>query len=147
MASSDPTIRLQRLPQMMLFAGFAVWYFGAGALATSAANGLAFRFRLVAGRGMLEACFHLFLLVVGFVVLQGIARQRLGLEELTALPRRATAGREWLVGSGGGVGDGGYGASAGGVAGATSCAGGLWDGPVAGLSVNAGDAGDCGVGA
>lgn len=94
----EPTARVRRLPDLLLFAGFAAWYFGARALAGSAARGLAGRFEIAAGRELLEACFRLFLLVIGFVVLRGIARQAVPLRELVALPRRPTAGREWLSG-------------------------------------------------
>lgn len=84
---------------MMLFLSMVAWYFGAGVLAASAASGIGLRFRLVESRALLEACFRLFLLVLGFVVLQRMARHSGPLQELTALPRRETALREWLTGA------------------------------------------------
>jgi hypothetical protein len=94
--SGDP-VRRHRLPHLLLFAGFAAWYFGSGALSSRAANGLTMRF--VAARGLVEACCHLFLLVIGFMALQAVARQSATLRELTGMPKRATAGREWLTGA------------------------------------------------
>ncbi len=87
----------RRLPSLLLFAGFAAWYYGAGALATRAANGLTLRFP--AGHGLVEACCHLFLLVIGFMALQTIARLSAPLRELMAMPKRPTAKREWLTGA------------------------------------------------
>jgi hypothetical protein len=92
------TARARRLPQLLLFAGFAAWYFGSEALASRAANGFSGRFGLVAGRLVLEACFHLFLLILGFAALQAMARQAVPVGELLALPRRKSAGREWSLG-------------------------------------------------
>jgi membrane protease YdiL (CAAX protease family) len=66
-------------------------------LATKAANGLTLRFP--AGHGLVEACCHLFLLVIGFMALQTMARQSAPLRELMAMPKRATAKREWLTGA------------------------------------------------
>jgi membrane protease YdiL (CAAX protease family) len=94
---SGTPVRRSRLPHLLLFAGFAAWYYGSGALASRAANGLTPRF--VEARGLVEACCHLFLLVIGFMTLQAIARQSSSLRELTAMPKRATSGREWLTGA------------------------------------------------
>ena len=96
MPLSETPVRRSRLPHLLLFAGFAAWYFGSGALASRAANGLTLRF--VEARGLVEACCHLFLLVIGFMALQTIAREKSPLRELTALPKRPTAKREWLSG-------------------------------------------------
>ena len=94
-----PTHRVRRLPDLLLFAGFTAWYFGARALAASSANGLAGRFPLGPSRDLVEAAFHLFLLILGFVVLRGIARHTASLRELTALPPRPTQAREVLSGA------------------------------------------------
>ncbi|RXH55838.1 type II CAAX prenyl endopeptidase Rce1 family protein [Granulicella sibirica] len=91
--------RLRRLPQLLLFAGFAAWYYGSDALASRAANGFSVRFRLGLGEPLLEVIFHLFLLVLGFVALETIARQAVPLGVLIALPVRLTSYREWAIGA------------------------------------------------
>ena len=97
-ASNTTETRLRRLPQLLLFAGFAAWYFGSDALASRAASGFSFRFGLGLSRGLIEAIFHLFLLVLGFIALAVVARQVVPLRELVALPARDSASREWGVG-------------------------------------------------
>ena len=98
MPYSNPKGRLRRLPQFLLFVCFIAWYFVARALATSAAMGLAFRFRLIAGTVLLGACFHLFLLVVGFRVLERAGGRGVPFQGVGGLPRRGTGRREWLTG-------------------------------------------------
>ena len=98
MPLSDTQVRRRRLPHLLLFAGFAAWYFGSGVLGARAANGLTLHFGQAA-RGLVEACCHLFLLIIGFMALQAMARMSAPLQELTALPRRATSAREWLIGA------------------------------------------------
>ena len=98
-APSTTENRLRRLPQLLLFAGFAAWYFGSDALASRAASGFSFRFGLGLWQGLIEAVFHLFLLVFGFVALAVIARQMVPLRDLVALPARASASREWGLGA------------------------------------------------
>ncbi len=94
------TARARRTPDLLLFAGFTAWYFGAGALSARAASGFSTRLGLVAGRSLLEACFHLFLLVLGFRALQVMARQTVPARVMVSLPRRASAAREWSLGLG-----------------------------------------------
>jgi membrane protease YdiL (CAAX protease family) len=88
-----------RLPQLLLFAGFFAWYFGSGALASHAAAGLTLRLSQNGARGLVEACCHLFLLVLGYVALEAMARRSAPARDLVALPRRPSAGREWTLGA------------------------------------------------
>ena len=97
MPLSGTPVRRSRLAHLLLFAGFAAWYYGSGELAKRAANGLTLHF--VQGHDLVQACCHLFLLVIGFMALQAVARQSASLRELTAMPKRATSGREWLTGA------------------------------------------------
>ena len=97
MPLSGTPVRRSRLPHLLLFAGFAAWYYGSRELGNRAANGLTSHF--VEMHGLVAACCHLFLLVIGFMALQAVARQSTSLRELTAMPKRATSGREWLTGA------------------------------------------------
>jgi len=88
-----------RLPQLLLFAGFFAWYFGSGALASRAAAGLTLRVSQGGVRALVEACCHLFLLVLGYGALEAMARRSVPLRDLVALPKRASKGREWILGA------------------------------------------------
>lgn len=94
--SANP-VRRSRLPHLLLFAGFAAWYYGSRALAERAANGLTLRFPAL--HGVVAAVCQLFLLTIGFMALQAIARQSAPLRVLMAMPKRPTAKREWLTGA------------------------------------------------
>ncbi len=91
--------RIHRSLQLALFAASITWVIAATTLASRAARGLAVRFQLSDEYLLLEALFLVFLLVVGFVVLQGIAGRDSPLRTTIGLPSRPTARTEWATGA------------------------------------------------
>jgi uncharacterized protein len=91
--------RSERTLQLALFVTSATWFFASDVLSGRAARGLSERFNLEAGRPFLAALFLLFLLSVGFSILQAIAHRNSRLREVLGLPKRTTAVREWTLGA------------------------------------------------
>jgi hypothetical protein len=90
--------RSERTLQFALFITSAAWFLAADTVAVRAARGISVRFGLEASRPLLTSCFLLFLLAVGFSILQTIANRRSSLREVLGLPKRPTSGREWQLG-------------------------------------------------
>jgi uncharacterized protein len=90
--------RSERTLQLALFVTSGAWVLASDVLAGHAARGLSERFDLEAGRPLLAAMFFLFLLAVGFSILQAIGHRHSSLREVLGLPKRATAQREWTLG-------------------------------------------------
>jgi membrane protease YdiL (CAAX protease family) len=97
----DHTIqrRSERTLQLALFVTSAAWFLAADTVAAHAARGLSERFALDAARPLLTWAFLLFLLAVGFSILQAIAKRRSSLREVLGLPKRPTTAREWMLGA------------------------------------------------
>ena len=91
--------RSERTLQLALFLTSAAWFIAADTVAAHAARGLAERFALDAARPLLTWTFLLFLLAVGFSILQGIAKRQSSVREVLGLPKRLTAAREWKLGA------------------------------------------------
>ena len=91
--------RLNRTLQFALFGTSILWVFAADALAASAARGLWVRFNLPAEATLLKSILFLFLLVLGFAILQAISGQPRPLREIIGLPKRPTAREEWTLGA------------------------------------------------
>ena len=98
---TDPTLpaRSDRLLQFALFVTSLTWVLCSQALAAHAAQGIALRFYILPERPLLGAVFFLFLLAVGFSILQGLSRRTTTLRSVLGLPRRSTSGREWTLGA------------------------------------------------
>jgi uncharacterized protein len=90
--------RSERTLQFALFITSVAWFLAADTVAAHSARGLAERFGLEASRPLLTSAFLLFLLAVGFSVLQAIAKRRSSLREVLGLPKRPTSTREWQLG-------------------------------------------------
>jgi membrane protease YdiL (CAAX protease family) len=90
--------RSERTLQLALFVTSATWFLASDTLAGRASRGISERFGLDAERPLLAALFLLFLLAVGFSVLQAIAHRSSKLRDVLGLPKRATARREWVLG-------------------------------------------------
>jgi membrane protease YdiL (CAAX protease family) len=90
--------RSERTLQLALFATSVAWFLAAETVAAHAARGLSERFALDAARPLLTSAFLLFLLALGFSILQAIAKRRSSLREVLGLPKRPTATREWVLG-------------------------------------------------
>jgi membrane protease YdiL (CAAX protease family) len=91
--------RSERTLQLALFVTSVAWFLAADTVAAHAARGLSERFALNAARPLLTSIFLLFLLAVGFSVLQAIAKRPSSLREVLGLPKRPTARREWELGA------------------------------------------------
>jgi uncharacterized protein len=91
--------RSERTLQLALFVTSVAWFLAADTVAGHAARGLSERFALDAARPLLTSVFLLFLLMVGFSILQAIAKRPSSLREVLGLPKRPTARREWQLGA------------------------------------------------
>jgi CAAX protease family protein len=85
--------------QLALFVTSVAWFLAADTVAGRAARGISERFALNAARPLLTSIFLLFLLAVGFSILQAVANRHSSLREVLGLPKRPTAGREWKLGA------------------------------------------------
>lgn len=75
------------------------WILAAQALAARAARGISLALNLGVERFLLSAVFFLFLLWVGFSILQAISVGPVPVRELLGLPKRASSRREWALGA------------------------------------------------
>ncbi len=91
--------RSERTLQLALCITSIAWFLASDAVASHAARGLSERFAIDAARPLLTALFLLFLLALGFSVLQTIANRQSSLREVLGLPNRPTARREWALGA------------------------------------------------
>jgi uncharacterized protein len=91
--------RSERTLQFALFVTSVAWFLAADTVASRAARGISERFALDATRPLLTSIFLLFLLAVGFSILQAIAKKHSTLREVLGLPKRFTSGREWQLGA------------------------------------------------
>ena len=70
--------RSERTLQLALFATSVAWFLAAETVAVHAARGLSERFGIEAARPLLTSAFLLFLLALGFSMLQGLLRRVAG---------------------------------------------------------------------
>jgi uncharacterized protein len=91
--------RSERILQFALFVTSVAWFLASDTVAAHAARGLSQRLSLDAARPLLTSIFLLFLLAVGFSILQAIARRPSSVREVLGLPKRPTARREWQLGA------------------------------------------------
>lgn len=91
--------RIHRSLQVALFAASITWAFAATVIATRAARGLAVRLQWSDEILLLNAVFLVFLLAMGFAVLDGIAGRNSPLRKTLGLPQRSTARLEWATGT------------------------------------------------
>jgi uncharacterized protein len=99
--SFDPTppARTDRLLQLALVVTSVFWIASSRGVASHAARGLSNRLFLYSERPLMDAIFFLFLLVLGFSMLQAITRHPTTLRETLGLPKRPSSGREWALGA------------------------------------------------
>jgi uncharacterized protein len=95
----SPTQRFPRTLEFALFGTSVVWVIAAQAIAGSAARGLSVRFGLPDERALLSSILFLFMLALGFSLLQMISGRPRQLRETLGLPERATAWEEWSIGA------------------------------------------------
>ncbi len=100
--ASSPPVRPRRTLQFALFVVSMLWWFIADQIAGRAAHGLSMRFDVPSAEYLLSALFLLFLLLLGFAVLQGMTRgagASVSAGDLVGLPKRATSRDEWSIGA------------------------------------------------
>lgn len=100
MPPSDSTlpVRSSRMLQLALFVTSVTWVLCSQTVAARAAQGIALRFSLLPERTLLAALFFLFLLALGFSMLQTIFRRSTSLRDVLGLPNRSTDRDEWTLG-------------------------------------------------
>jgi uncharacterized protein len=91
--------RSERTLQLALFLTSVAWFLAAETVAGRAARGLSDRFSLDAARPLLNSAFLLFLMALGFSLLETIAKRHSPVRDVLGLPKRPTARREWLLGA------------------------------------------------
>lgn len=100
MSSSVLPTPVPRSLHLALFVTGVLWLLAAHAVAFRAAEGIATRFALSAvGQDLLVNLFLLFLLLIGFTVLNWIGTRRGSVRLANALPKRETAREEWSRGA------------------------------------------------
>ena len=101
MSVSQPssTPRLPRTVEFALFGTSVVWLIAAQAIAASAARGLSVQLNLADEQALLTSVLFLFLLALGFGLLQVISGRPRQLREVLGLPSRTTAKEEWGIGA------------------------------------------------
>lgn len=96
---TEPRPRSGRTLQLARFAAAMAWAVSSRLLSASSARGITNRFDMDAFRPLLSAVFLVFLLGVGFSLLEMIARRPTSAGYVLGLPKRPTWGREWLTGA------------------------------------------------
>ncbi|MDE1175366.1 MAG: CPBP family intramembrane metalloprotease [Edaphobacter sp.] len=96
--SKTPQQRTGRAFHLALFCAALAWSVSSHVLSVSSATGISNRFNADWLTPILSSLFLIFLLAVGFTVLDVIGRRPSPPGLSLGLPRRASSGREWLVG-------------------------------------------------
>ncbi|MEG9435287.1 CPBP family intramembrane metalloprotease [Edaphobacter sp. HDX4] len=91
--------RTGRTFQFARFAAALAWAVSSRLLSSSSARGLTNRFNMDAWHPLLSALFLIFLLAVGFFLLESLARRPASARSVLALPRRSSDTEEWLIGA------------------------------------------------
>ena len=102
MSASDSTTtqaRTTRTLQLALFGTSIAWSLSSSLLSASSARGITNRFNVDAALPLLSSLFLLFLLTIGFSLLQTISHRPASARAVLGLPSRPTTGREWLLGA------------------------------------------------
>ena len=86
-------------PALALFGGSVIWLVLSQIIAARAASGISMRYFTLSTEPLLSSTFFLFLLVLGFYMLDGIGVRRPEIRVLLGLPRRDTALEEWGTGA------------------------------------------------
>ncbi|MDE3106037.1 MAG: CPBP family intramembrane metalloprotease [Acidobacteriota bacterium] len=90
---------MPRQLQLALFFASVLWIVAANLVASSAAHGLTTWLVLPEWSNAVASVMSIFLMLLGFRVLQSISGSSTTMQELAGLPRRSTAREEWLTGA------------------------------------------------
>jgi membrane protease YdiL (CAAX protease family) len=85
--------------QLALFCAALAWSFSSRLLSANSARGITNRLNIDWATPLLAALFLLFLLAVGYSLLDIISRKPASARQVLGLPNRPTALREWLTGA------------------------------------------------
>ena len=96
---STPVDRTNKTLQLAVFGTCAAWFVSSEILAGRAARGLANHFDFDSGCQLLSSVFLLFLLTIGFSLLNTISHRYDSLRSVLGLPKRPTAREEWVIGA------------------------------------------------
>jgi membrane protease YdiL (CAAX protease family) len=91
--------RTGRTFQLALFGAALAWSFSSRLLSANSARGITNRFNADWATSLLSALFLLFLLAVGYSLLEIISGRPASARLALGLPQRQTAAREWLIGA------------------------------------------------
>lgn len=97
--SSIPKQRTGKALQLARFVAALAWAVSSRLLGSSSARGITNRLDLDMIHPLMSAVFLLFLLGVGFTLLEMIARRPSTARTVLGLPKRESWGREWLIGA------------------------------------------------
>jgi membrane protease YdiL (CAAX protease family) len=100
--SPDPTTVQERTGktfQLALVIAALTWSFSSRLLSASSARGITNRLNADWALPLLTGFFLLFLLAVGYALLEIISRRSASARDVLSLPKRPTALREWLLGA------------------------------------------------
>jgi membrane protease YdiL (CAAX protease family) len=97
--NSSPSPRVTRTLNFALFLTSLLWVFASQTIAATASRGICNWLDLVDERLLISSLISLFLLAIGFAVLQSISGRPRKLGEVLGLPLRATAREEWTIGA------------------------------------------------
>ncbi|ADW69241.1 CPBP family intramembrane glutamic endopeptidase [Granulicella tundricola] len=95
----DEIEKIPRGFEIALFGTAMLWALASSAIASRSAHGIVVRFKLDTIESLLSAVFLVFLVVVGFSLLDWIATRGRSDADALPLPRRAGWGMEWGVGA------------------------------------------------
>ncbi len=98
-APTPPPPRPSKTLDLALSLAAIAWFLAARELSARSASGIAQRLDFLAVGFVLKPLFLIFLLVLGFSVLDRIGHRRSSTRDLLGLPQRPTAGREWGIGA------------------------------------------------
>lgn len=96
---TTPQQRTGRAFGLALFTAAIAWSFSSRLLSENSARGLTNRFNADWATPMLGSFFLLFLLAVGYSLLEIISRRPTTARQVLGLPKRPTATREWFLGA------------------------------------------------
>jgi len=97
--STPPPPRPSKTLDLALSIAAIAWFLAARELSARSASGIAGRLDLVAVAFILKPLFLIFLLVVGYSILELVARRHSATRDLLGLPQRPSAREEWGIGA------------------------------------------------
>ncbi len=96
---STSSSRFTRTLNFALFGTSVIWLLASQVIAGHAARGLSVRFDLEPEQALLSSLIFLFLLILGFYVLQAISSRPGTVRDVMGLPKRLTSREEWGIGA------------------------------------------------